>query len=417
MKAEIITIGTEILLGQTLDTNSAFLGSSLAGIGIDVHRIISIADSPEAIENALDSVLESTNWVFITGGLGPTKDDLTKGVLTRYFDDELVFRSDIYEHIRDFFSKMGRSPNILNKEQALFPKSAKFISNSRGTAQSMLWDHNGRKYISLPGVPYEMIGIMEDNILPYIKKSQKTFLESRYFMVQGVPESELASRLQEWEDNLESPLSIAYLPSPGLVKLRLTCRGKINSSSELLKKLDQESEKIRKILGDDIYAERLIDIEEVIAELLIKSNQTLATAESFTGGSIAAKVISISGASKFFKGSIVAYSNEIKISELGVVKSDLLKLGAVSKTVAIQMSRGIKEKYNSDWSISTTGFAGNDPSGKLPVGTIWISISGPGVEWAKKFTMGSNRNRTISKSTLTALNQLRVFLKNQDLGS
>jgi nicotinamide-nucleotide amidase len=236
-------------------------------------------------------------------------------------------------------------------------------------------------------------------------------------MVQGIPESELASRLQEWEDNLESPLSIAYLPSPGLVKLRLTCRGKINSSSELLNKLDQESVKIRKILGDDIYAERLIGIEEVIADLMTKSNQTLTTAESFTGGSIAAKIISISGASKFFKGSIVAYSNEIKISELGVVKSDLLKLGAVSKAVAIQMSRGIKEKYNSDWSISTTGFAGNDPSGKFPVGTIWISISGPGVEWAKKFTMGSNRNRTISKSTLTALNQLRIFLKNQDLGS
>ena len=229
--------------------------------------------------------------------------------------------------------------------------------------------------------------------------------------------SQVCRRLQEWEDNLESPLSIAYLPSPGLVKLRLTCRGKINSSSELLKKLDQESEKIREILGDDIYAERLVGIEKVIADLLTESNQTLTTAESFTGGSIAAKLISISGASKFFKGSVVAYSNEIKISELGVVKSDLLKLGAVSKTVAIQMSRGIREKYNSDWSISTTGFAGNDPSSKLSVGTIWISISGPGVEWAKKFTMGSNRNRTISKSTLTALNQLRIFLKNQDLGS
>ena len=415
MKAEIITIGTEILLGQTVDTNSAWLGSSLAGIGLDVHRIISIPDTPEAIENALDSILESTNWIFITGGLGPTKDDLTKGVLTRYFGDELVFRSDIYAHIRDLFSKMGRLPNILNKEQALFPKSAKFISNSRGTAQSMLWDHNGKKYVSLPGVPYEMIGIMEDNILPHIKDGQKTFLESRYFMIQGIPESELASRLQKWEETLESPLSIAYLPSPGLVKLRLTCRGKIDSAQVLLNKLDQGSEEIRKILGDDIYAERLIGIEEVISELLKKSNQTLATAESFTGGSIAAKLVSISGASKFFKGSVVAYSNEIKISELEVSKSSLLKYGAVSRPVAIQMSQNVKEKYNSDWSISTTGFAGEDPSGELPEGTIWIAISGPGVEWAKKFNMGSNRNRTISKSTLTALNQLRIFLRNQDL--
>lgn len=410
MKAEIITIGTEILLGQTVDTNSAWLGKALSEVGVEVQRVISISDSADAIIKTLDEILLDTNWVIITGGLGPTKDDITKKVLAKYFNDELVYRPEIFEHIKDLFSRMGRVPNSLNKEQAYFPKKANILSNTRGTAQCMLWEHNEVKYISLPGVPYEMKGIAEDHILPRMVEEQAHFIENRYFIVQGIPESDLALKLIKWEGALTESLSFAYLPSPGLVKLRLTCRGRIEDSDRLLKELDSQSIQIRGILGEDIFTESLRGIEYVISDLFKKSGQTLATAESFTGGNIAAKITSVPGSSEYFKGSVVAYSNEIKISELGVDGNEINLNGPVSETVALQMANGIKSKYKTDWSISTTGYAGPTGGQGCAAGTVFLAIVGPQVSWVKRFSMGSNRKRTILKSCLAIFNQLRLMI-------
>lgn len=410
MKAEIITIGTEILLGQTVDTNSAWLGKALSEVGVEVQRVISISDNSDAIIKTLDEILSDTNWVIITGGLGPTKDDITKKVLAKYFNDELVYRPEIFEHIKDLFSRMGRVPNSLNKEQAYFPKKANILNNTRGTAQCMLWEHNEVKYISLPGVPYEMKGIVKDHILPKMVEQQDYFIENRYFLVQGIPESDLALRLTNWEGSLTESLSLAYLPSPGLVKLRLTCRGGIENSDRLLKELDSQSIQIREILGKDIFTESLRGIEYIISELFKKSGQTLATAESFTGGNIAAKITSVPGSSEFFKGSVVAYSNEIKILELGVNDNEINLNGPVSETVALQMANGIKSKYQVDWSIATTGYAGPIGGQGEAAGTVWLAILGPQVSWVKKFSMGINRERTISKSCLEILNELRLLM-------
>ena len=410
MKAEIITIGTEILLGHTVDTNSAWLGKSLSEVGVEVQRVTSISDNADAIIKTLDEILPSTNWVIITGGLGPTKDDITKKVLVKYFNDELIYRPEIFEHIKDLFSRMGRVPNLLNKEQAYFPKKAKVFPNKRGTAQCMLWEYNEVKYISLPGVPFEMEGIVEDYILPRMIKEQDHFIENRYFLVQGIPESDLALKLTNWEAALTETFSLAYLPSPGLVKLRLTCRGRIEDSDSLFKELESQSIQIREILGKDIFTESLRSLEYVISDLFKKSGQTLATAESFTGGNIAAKITSVPGSSEFFKGSVVAYSNEIKIKELGVDDNEIILNGPVSEIVALQMANGIKSKYEVDWSISTTGYAGPTGGQGVTAGTVWLAIVGPDVSWVKKFSMGSNRERTISKSCLVIFNQLRLLI-------
>ncbi len=411
MKAEIITIGTEILIGQTIDTNSAWLGRVFSDVGIEVQRITTVPDSSKAIVDSLKNIFHDTKWVIITGGLGPTNDDITKKVLTDYFDDELVYRPEIYTHIENLFKKMGKLPNMLNKDQAYFPKSAICIENSLGTAQAMLWERDKKSYISMPGVPFEMKAITNDYILPRMSSVQDILLEHRYFLIQGIPESDLALRLYDWERNLPKQIALAYLPSPGLVKLRLTCKGFLRDTSELLKELDNHSIILRGILGNDIFTEDIRGMEYLVSDLLRKAGETLSTAESFTGGSLSAKLTSVEGASDVFKGSVIAYSNEIKISDLNVDRDELLINGAVTRLVATQMANGIKKKYSSDWSIATTGYTGASSDSDNPSGTVWLAISGPGIEWSKKYFMGPGRERITSKSCLAVLNQLRIFLK------
>lgn len=411
MRAEIITIGTEILLGQTVDSNSAWMGQRLSEVGVEVQRITSISDQPSAIVAALDAVLPSTQWVLITGGLGPTKDDLTKHVLTDYFEDRLEYRPEIFEHIEALFAKMGRVPNALNRPQADFPVKAELLHNAMGTAQGMLWTEHGRRYVSMPGVPYEMKHILETAVLPRMRAEQAEIHVHRYFVVQGIPESDLALRIADWESALPEGISLAYLPSPGVVKLRLSAHVASEGEQAMRAQMDQEAAALKVLLGADCYAEDLLPLEVVVGELLKAAGQTVATAESCTGGSIAARLTSIPGSSAYLIGGVVAYSNTVKEQQLGVRKADLLVHGAVSEPVVRQMAEGVRKRLKTDWALATSGVAGPDGGSEAkPVGTVWIALAGPNGTWSKKFSMGLNRSRTVEKSVLAALDALRRAL-------
>jgi nicotinamide-nucleotide amidase len=411
MRAEIITIGTEILLGQTVDSNSAWMGQRLSEVGVEVQRITSISDQPSAIVAALDAVLPSTQWVLITGGLGPTKDDLTKHVLTDYFKDRLEYRPEIFEHIEALFAKMGRVPNALNRPQADFPVKAELLHNAMGTAQGMLWVENGRRYVSMPGVPYEMKHILETGVLPRMRAEQAEIHVHRYFVVQGIPESDLALRIADWESALPEGISLAYLPSPGVVKLRLSAHVASEGEQAMRAQMDQEAAALKVLLGADCYAEDLLPLEVVVGERLKAAGQTVATAESCTGGSIAARLTSIPGSSAYLIGGVVAYSNAVKEQQLGVRKADLLVHGAVSEPVVRQMAEGVRKRLKTDWALATSGVAGPDGGSEAkPVGTVWIALAGPNGTWSKKFSMGLNRSRTVEKSVLAALDALRRAL-------
>jgi len=411
MRAEIITIGTEILLGQTVDSNSAWMGQRLSEVGVEVQRITSISDQPSAIVAALDAVLPSTQWVLITGGLGPTKDDLTKHVLTDYFEDRLEYLPEIFEHIEALFAKMGRVPNALNRPQADFPVKAELLRNAMGTAQGMLWTEHGRRYVSMPGVPYEMKHILETAVLPRMRAEQAEIHVHRYFVVQGIPESDLALRIADWESALPEGISLAYLPSPGVVKLRLSAHVASEGEQAMRAQMDQEAAALKVLLGADCYAEDLLPLEVVVGELLKAAGQTVATAESCTGGSIAARLTSIPGSSAYLIGGVVAYSNTVKEQQLGVRKADLLVHGAVSEPVVRQMAEGVRKRLKTDWALATSGVAGPDGGSEAkPVGTVWIALAGPNGTWSKKFSMGLNRSRTVEKSVLAALDALRRAL-------
>lgn len=411
MRAEIITIGTEILLGQTVDSNSAWMGQRLSEVGVEVQRITSISDQPSAIVAALNAVLPSTQWVLITGGLGPTKDDLTKHVLTDYFEDRLEYRPEIFEHIEALFAKMGRVPNALNRPQADFPVKAELLHNAMGTAQGMLWTEHGRRYVSMPGVPYEMKHILETGVLPRMRAEQAEIHVHRYFVVQGIPESDLALRIADWESALPEGISLAYLPSPGVVKLRLSAHVASEGEQAMRAQMDQKAAALKVLLGADCYAEDLLPLEVVVGELLKAAGQTVATAESCTGGSIAARLTSIPGSSAYLIGGVVAYSNTVKEQQLGVRKADLLVHGAVSEPVVRQMAEGVRKRLKTDWALATSGVAGPDGGSEAkPVGTVWIALAGPNGTWSKKFSMGLNRSRTVEKSVLAALDALRRAL-------
>jgi nicotinamide-nucleotide amidase len=390
------------------------MGQKLSEVGVEVQRITSISDVPDAIRAALDAVLPTTQWVLITGGLGPTKDDLTKHVLTEYFGDRLEYRPEIFEHIEALFAKMGRVPNALNRPQADFPVSAECLHNAMGTAQGMLWSHQGKRYVSMPGVPYEMKHILETGVLPRMREEQSEIHLHRYFVIQGIPESELALRIESWESSLPTGMSLAYLPSPGVVKLRLTAHVSKAEKAVLESQLDLQASALKALLGSDIYAEDLLPLEVVVGEKLKSLGQTVCTAESCTGGSIAARLTSIPGSSAYVLGGVVAYANEVKEQLLGVRKADLLLHGAVSEPVVRQMAEGARKRFKTDWALASSGIAGPDGgSDAKPVGTVWLALAGPKGTWAQKFSMGMNRARTVEKSVLAALDALRKALEEE----
>jgi len=408
MKAEIITIGDEILIGQIIDSNSAWIAQQLKELGIKIYQITSISDSPEHIKKALHEAENRADIIIITGGLGPTKDDLTKTTLAEYFNTKLVFNKAVFEKNKALLGKRNIKMNELNTKQAELPENCIILNNSNGTAQGMLFEKDNKTIVSLPGVPFEMKKIITDEFIPFITKKYKTTsLYHKTVMTQGVPESELSMKIENWENSLPKNIKLAYLPKPGIVRLRLT--GTSENKAEIAEKINAEIEKLKKIIPDNIFGYDDISLEEVIKNIFTQKNKTLATAESCTGGNIANLLTSISGSSAYFKGGIVAYSNEIKNKILGVNNDTLNKFGAVSKQVVEEMAKGAIEKFNSDYSIAVSGIAG--PTGgtpEKPVGTTWIAIANKTSVNAYEFRFGEHRGRNVTRATLTALNLLRL---------
>ncbi|MFA7273494.1 MAG: CinA family nicotinamide mononucleotide deamidase-related protein [Crocinitomicaceae bacterium] len=406
MKAALISIGDELLIGQTINTNAAWLGKELSQIGIPVTKSWTISDDPDEICSSLDQLIPQVQLVILTGGLGPTKDDLTKYTLTKYFQTHLEIVPEVLERIADFFKKRGREMSEVNIQQAALPVAAEIMHNYHGTACGMWFEKDGCIVISLPGVPYEMHGIMIDEVFPKLKQRFDTQeLYHQTLMTQGIGESFLAERIEDWENKVrDEGLGLAYLPSPGLVKLRLSSK---NGSVD--------EEKIHRYLNEVIdilpnYAYTLGDrkIADVLGKLLLEKGMTIGTVESCTGGAIANELVEIAGSSAYYVGSIVAYSYEVKEKYLKIDHQELVEHGAVSEKVVVRMAKKGRKKLGVDLCIATSGIAG--PTGGLPekpVGTVWIAISTKNRVWAKRFQFGDNRERNITMTALTALNCAR----------
>ena len=415
MKAEIITIGDEILIGQTVDTNSAWIANKLNLIGVDIIKIVSISDKKHEIVNALDNAKQDADIILITGGLGPTNDDITKETLANYFGTKLVQNKEVLNNIEQFVIKRKAYMNERNIRQADVPENCTILHNKIGTAPGMLFEDNDKIIISMPGVPFEMKELMTNSVIPILKsKSKKSNIIHKIVLTQGISESKLAEVLEEWESRLPEELSLAYLPSPGLIKLRLTAKGE--NKTKLEKILRDQISELENIIPKIICGYDSEKLEELVGKLLVKNGKTLSTAESCTGGNIAHLITSVSGSSEYFKGSIVAYSNEIKQSILSVSKSNLDNYGAVSKQVIEEMACGIRDLYKTDFAIATSGIAG--PSGgteEKPVGTTWIAVADNTQVISKKYIFGDQRERNIKRASLTALNMLRKLMLGKKL--
>lgn len=401
---EIISIGDELLIGQTVNTNASWMGELLAASGMKVSMCVTISDSWDAIYNALEQASKRSKVVLITGGLGPTKDDITKQVLCNFFQTELVLDSQVLKHVESFFSRRNRPMLEVNKMQAMVPQSCKVLFNDMGTAPGMWFEQDGVVFVSMPGVPYEMHFLMEHRVLPELQsRFPLRKLVQKTLLTQGIGESFLADRIADWENSLRNDgLDLAYLPSPGMVKLRITS---LVGNESLVQ---QYSETLHQLLPEHVFGEENQGLSEVVGKLLLDRKQTLGTVESCTGGSISAEITRVSGSSAYFSGSFVTYSNEMKKELVGVNWETLSNFGAVSEEVVCEMALGGKQRLGVDWAIAVSGVAGpTGGSDEKPVGTVWIAIAGPeGVE-ARRFQFGDNRGRTVQMTVLTALNLLR----------
>ena len=415
MKCEVISIGDELLIGQTINTNASWIGEELNNLGFNIAHGAVISDNKEDIISALNIASSRSDIIIITGGLGPTKDDITKHTLTKYFNTSLELKKDIETSIIAYFKSVNRPILKSNLDQALLPKSCQVLSNSRGTASGMWFEKNNIIYISLPGVPYEMKGIMQEHVFPKLlsKMGGETVLVNKTIRTHGMGESFLAEIIKLWEDKLErNNIKLAYLPSPGIVKLRLSVVGLDQLILE--KKLDNAIDELKALIPDQIYGYGNVTMEGIVGNLLKGRELTVATAESCTGGSVAKMLTSISGSSAYFNGSIVSYTNQSKVDLLNVNNNDIDNFGAVSQQVVEQMAEGVRNKLHTDYGISTSGIAG--PSGgtkEKPVGTVWIAVASKNRIVSKKLKLGYNRERNIHVSSLSVLNLLRLeLLKN-----
>lgn len=410
MFAELITIGDELLIGQVVDTNSAWMGRELNNIGIEVLRIVSVRDREEEILEAIDNAMKRVNIVLVTGGLGPTKDDITKQTLCKYFNTELIFSEEVFENVKRVLA--GKIPmNKLNKGQAMVPKNCTVINNPVGSASVSWFERDGKVLVSMPGVPQEMTTVMAESVLPKLhERFQTDVIMHQTFLVQHYPESVLAEKLEAWEVALPDCIKLAYLPKLGIIRMRLTGRGHDRKEVETL--LNREKAKLETILGEDIFSEEDTPLEVIIGELLKKRKLTVSTAESCTGGSIAERLTSIAGSSEYFKGSIVAYSNEVKKDLLYVSSETLEKYGAVSEETVVEMVKGAMKALKTDCAVATSGIAG--PGGgtpEKPVGTVWIAAGYKNEIRTYKQETNRGRSMNIERAGNNALLILRDLLK------
>jgi len=408
ISAKIITIGDEILIGQIVDTNSTFISKQLINIGIEVNEILSISDEKSSIFNALDNSLNKFDIVITTGGLGPTNDDITKEVFCEFFNDKLVHNENLLIHIENLFKKFVNNPiNNLNRAQALVPSKAKLIENKFGTAAGMAMIKGNTLFISLPGVPYEMKSMITSSVLPLLSKEfECPVILKKTLMTYGVGESTIANQLKDFEQKLAKNFKLAYLPNLGRVRLRISCKG--NDKKKLEDQLDFYISELYNILGKIIIGfESVNSIELEIGKILVKSNKTLSTAESFTGGLISSRISSVPGASEYFKGSVVAYDTNVKKDLLKLDEGIINDFSVVSSQVANEMANNVKKLLDSDYSISTTGNAGpTKGDSKKDIGLIYISIATPFETKSYKFNFGNNREKNIKKSVNKALELL-----------
>ena len=414
MKAEIITIGDELLIGQVVDTNSAWMGKLLNDNGIKIGRIVSVGDDKGEIVDALKTASRRASLVLITGGLGPTKDDITKKVLCEYFDSTTVFNPQVYEDIEHLFRIRGREVSAINRLQAEVPAACTALRNKVGTAPGMWFEKEGVIYVSMPGVPYEMKYLMAEEVIPRIKDLFKTpFILHRTILTMGAGESVLSDMLEDFEAALPGAVRLAYLPSPGMVRLRLSASGEEKEISALI---DRQEALLREVIGKYVFGLGEETVQEVTGRLLKSRGLTVSTAESCTGGNIAHLLTSVPGSSEWYMGSTVTYSYQSKTDLLGISPEILLAHGAVSEEVVTRMAESVRVKLGTDCSIATSGIAG--PGGgtpEKPVGTVWVAVAIPGKTIARKLQLGDNRLITIQIASESGLNMLRKALLSQDL--
>lgn len=407
---EIITIGDEILIGQTIDTNSAWLGQELDARGFTVVQISSVSDQPEAIRQAIDLAKRRADVIILTGGLGPTSDDRTKETIAGYFGMKLQENQEVLNHIRELLGSNRVPLNDLNVRQAMLPLGCTVLKNRVGTAAGMLFQSEGKVVVSMPGVPYEMKSIAEYELFPWLEthlvSSKRVF---RMVMTTGLPESVLARKLESWEQELPGEFSIAYLPSPGIVKLRVSCTCKDPETTN--REMDFQVNKLIDLIPTAVYSTRQESLEETVGRLLVEKKKTVVTAESCTGGTIGELLVSVPGSSAYYLGGIIAYANDVKRSLLGVSQSDILRHGAVSEAVIRQMALQARLRFQADFSIATSGIAG--PTGgseEKPVGLTWVAVSCSSGTYAKTFRFGNHRGRNITRASMAALNMLRLAI-------
>ncbi len=425
VNASIITIGDELLIGQTIDTNSAFIAQELNKIGIWVLHRVAIGDVWDEIWNALDEERRRSEVIIITGGLGPTADDITKPLLCKYFGGKLVLNEKVLDHVKYLFEKVYRRPGALlemNRKQAEVPDVCEVLFNKRGTAPGMLFRSHSHisgidatrdrdsVFISLPGVPSEMKGLMTEEVIPRLKKSfELPAIVHKTFFTAGRGESAIADHIKDWEASLPSNIRLAYLPGFGMVKLRMTIRG--DKKEDLEKQLAPYSEKLEGLIKDILVAEEDIPIQVVIGRILKEKNKTMATAESCTGGYIAHLITTVPGSSKYYKGTVVSYANEVKENMLGVKHETLISAGAVSEDTVLQMVKGVIGKLDVDYAVATSGIMGPDGgSEEKPVGTVWIAVGNKQRSEAKQFSFRFERERNIEQTAIAALDMLRKFI-------
>jgi nicotinamide-nucleotide amidase len=413
MKCTILSIGDELLIGQTLNTNAHWMSQKMNEIGIDVIHHISLSDEKNDIISCLENALKTSQVVLITGGLGPTSDDITKDVLCDYFGGNLVFNESAYQNIERIFALRKRLINESTKRVAYLPDVCKVIQNKNGTAAGMIFSKDGKTIVSMPGVPYEMKDMITDDVVPYLKSTYNLpYIFHCNIQTAGVGETQLADRLIDFEKNKDPRIKLAYLPNIGKVRLRLTIKGE--DAEELNAVLENAKNEVVSCIEEHIYGFGNDLLEQKIGELLLEKNLTIGTAESCTGGYLAHLITSISGSSAYFKGSVIAYSNEIKQHFLGVKEETLTSFGAVSEQTVSEMVAGALKHLNVDIAIAISGVAG--PTGgtpEKPVGTVVIGIGNQEKTIVKKLSFTNHRDRNIQLAAVVALVMTRKFLLNQ----
>ena len=410
----LINIGDELLIGQVVNTNAAFIGQQMTAAGFVLTDVITIGDDGPAIREAVERAMSKTDVVLMTGGLGPTKDDITKKVICDIFQRELVIDEATLKQVTEMFAARGMELTETNRQQAAVPEGCVVLTNTLGTAPGLWLEKDGKVLISLPGVPFEMEKLIKDEVLPRLKAGKFRSSSLLYKVVQctNITESGLSDMLEEYEKQLPEGFKLAYLPKPGIIRLRLTAEG--NDTEQMQTTLDQQFDLLKQQVAEYAFTDEDIELEEVVGRLLVKAGKTMATAESCTGGYIAHLITSVPGSSRYFQGSLVSYSNDIKRDLLNVREDNLKRRGAVSEPVVSDMALNAMGLFDVDYTIATSGIAGPDGgTPEKPVGTVWIAVATPVRLATKEFRFGSRmgRKQIIERAARAALNMLRIEIE------